>query len=77
MIFLRFFVALVASALLGACVSPESKQDGAAVGNHNWVQKNSMTQVGEASFPIAAPPRFDADMRTQEERDLETIGRKP
>ena len=77
MIPLRFFVALVTSALLGACVSPQSKLDGAAIDHHQRIQGKASNQAGGTSFPIAAPPRCDVDMRTQEERDLETIGRKP
>jgi hypothetical protein len=76
MIFTRFILLISATALLGACGSPANKGESPSRSKAYAVQGGSSFHVGEASFPIAAPPRFDGDGRTQEERDLETIGRK-
>jgi hypothetical protein len=76
MTFTRFFLLLSAAAFLGACVAPQAQGADAGRSKSNTVQDGATYQVGEASFPVAAPPRFDGDDRTQEERDLETIGRK-
>ena len=35
-----------------------------------------LNELGYAAIPQAEAPRFDHDERSQEERDLETIGRK-
>lgn len=76
MTFTRFIFLLSATALLGACVAPQPKGDNATRSKTFAVQGGSTFYVGEATFPVAAPPRFDGDGRTQEERDLEMIGRK-
>lgn len=76
MTFKRFFLFIFVTTLFGACVAPESKDANASRSKTFAVQDGSNFHVGEATFPIAAPPRFDGDDRTQQERDLETIGRK-
>jgi hypothetical protein len=61
--------------LLGllSCTSPATRDGAAAT---MAASASGPSQPVAASFPVAPPPRFDADGRTQEERDLETIGRR-
>lgn len=54
-----------------SCTAPEARQSGAKA------QVNAPWQASEAAFPVAQAPQFEADERTQEERDLELIGRRP
>ncbi|MGB0951974.1 MAG: hypothetical protein ACPG31_02000 [Planctomycetota bacterium] len=53
-----------------SCTAPEARQGDAKA------QAVSKFEAADASFPIAAAPEFDADGSTQEERDLERIGRR-
>ena len=74
--FARTIILLAVPTSLGACVSPETNLDSRSIDHHNRIQGDINLQPHDASFPVAAPPRYDADDRTQQERDLEIIGRK-
>ena len=79
MMFSRILILLLATFALGACGSLESRQCKACQENMRRESEEAATlnALGYAGFPQAEAPRFDHDERTQEERDLELIGRRP
>ena len=83
MIVTRLFQILFIAFMAAACVAPQSRHDGGTRNSQqhsgdecSTSQSAAQQQSCKTDFLIAPVPRFDGDGRTQEEIDLETIGRK-
>ena len=76
--FSRILILLLAAVALGACGSFESRECDACLEHMRQEREEAaiLNELGYAAIPQAEAPRFDHDERSQEERDLETIGRK-
>lgn len=76
--FSRILILLLAAVALGACGSVESRECDACLEHMRRESEEAarLSELGYVDIPQAEAPRYEHDERSQEERDLETIGRK-